>query len=272
MTAMMMSYSAQIRVPLQSQTNQEQMTFNILKSNGSYPKTWVLFLGFLSGLLAVAPAQGASFLQVIERENPRAFSVQAQDVALGEVLSEIANKTGILFKVPERFMNESVNLNIEERNWAEVVHRVLGDFNSIYIWNGPTRLGRVFLLDNNEGSEVSSLPLNTPSKQKINLAKAIHVIKKRYYQPNASGEKNEVFLQKHRMGLSEVQLKKVASGHLSSPLPEKLFEDRKIKKFLAQNGVKTIEDGKKPMLAVKVRRQALKLFKALKRSAMKNHS
>jgi hypothetical protein len=241
-------------------------------SKGFYPKTWVLLIGFLSGFLAVAPAQGAKFVQVIEQKGPKVLLVKAQNAPLGEVLEEISSNSGIQFKIPEGLMAESVTLNIEEHNWAAVVHQVLLDFNSVSIWNEPTRLDQVFLLGSNKGSEASNLPHNTPRKQKRNNPDIPHSKKKRYFQPNESGKQNENFLQKQRGNLSEAQLKTVASGALASPLSEKLFEDSEIKQFFEQNGVKTIEDGEKPSLAVKVRRQAIKLMKALKHAVLKNNS
>lgn len=241
------------------------------KSNGFNLKTGVVLLCFLSGMLAVAPAQGAKFLQVIEREGPRTLFVQAQGAPLAEVLKEIANRSGIQFKIPESLVGESVTLNIEEHDWASVVRQVLIDYNSVYIWNGPTRLGHVFLMDSDDEPEISSLPLNTPREQKTSLQKTPKLTKKIYYRPDVAGEQNRITPKGLRSDLSKAQLKQLASGALSSPLSENLFEDRKIKKFLKQNGVKTIADGKKPSLAVKVRKQALKLYKAIKHAAMKNN-
>ncbi len=222
------------------------------------PKTAFIFLGFLGGWLAVAPAQGAGYLQVIERETregSQTLFVQAQGVSLGEVLREIANKSGIQFKVPARLMDDSVTLKIKERNWASVVHQVLRDYNGIYIWDGPTRLEHVFLLD-----ALAETGLSLPPQ----------ITKKSYFRPNTSGEQKRNIPKGQRMDLSEDQLKKVASGAFNSPLSDQLFEDSKIKMFLEQWGIKTIKDRQKLSLARKVRRQARVILKEIKRTVMKN--
>ncbi len=218
-----------------------------------YSRIRVFTLCSLTGLLLCAPAQGAGFLQVFERQaqdGAHVWVVQADGAPLSEVLDRIAEKSGIRFHISGPLQAEPVRIEVQGESWTDLVLTLFEERDAVYLWAGPSRLKQVYMVASPQEREsfFPAVARTSPQKKEKRLQKTYYVPKARRLSDSA---------------LSESQLKRLLKGKPHEPIPEELFRDRAILKFLNTHGMKSLKDRNNRKLVLKVRRYARRHLKQL---------
>lgn len=211
---------------------------------------WVSLIGFM----IPNTGQGASLLQILEKgveEGSPKIEVQAEDISIVRLFEEIENRSGVSFEINEESKNDLLSVDVRGRDWTEMILEILKDYNQVHVWASPIKLKKVYILKLLDDSGLQTSATGLPGSVR------------------AEPQKGKALDKSLAEGLTETQLRKVASGKHRSPIPYEMFGDPQIRRFLEETGMKTPEDRNNLRLSMKVRKKARKALATLRRANKK---
>ena len=221
------------------------------KLAASRPTAWALLLWAVLFVFPWAlPVSGKSASEIAT--TPDGVSIRVQQIPLSDLLRSIESESGIRFQINEALLNNSVNADIQADTWTEAVLDLLKDVNRIELWLDDDHLASVRLLGNKESPSVTSPSANldfSNSNQTFNAPS------------NSSGNSLSV----DQITLSKEQLQVLSKGPYRSPLPESLYHEAAYRGFLGKYGINSQEDLQDRRKAMRVRREARKQLRLLRK-------
>ncbi len=162
--------------------------------------------------------------------------IKAKSVPLRVLLEKITIPTGIVFYIPENFLEDSISVDLEAETWTQAVQEIIKDYSRVETWGQDQQLAGVYVM------ETTNLDGPLPSSFKNNNSA-------RFARGNRAGTDTGIVL-------SKGQLVKLVRGPFRSAISPKLWEDVKLRKFLQQQGINSPEDLKNLKKAMNIRKAA----------------
>lgn len=188
--------------------------------------------------------------------SPEGVSIRVQQVPLRDLLLSIESESGIRFLVDESLFEESVSADIQAPTWTDAVLDLLDDINRIELWNDDDTLASVRLIGNKDwGAAPVQTSKATTGRRNTGVRS----------KPSSNQSTSSV-----NITLTEGQLRELAKGPYRSPLPEKFYRDSAYRDFLGKYGINSLEDMKERKKAMRVRREARKQLRILRKQAQAN--
>ena len=166
---------------------------------------------------------------------------------LAELLQRIEAETGIRFEFPEKMAEELMTAHVEAANWGDALDELLQDKNSIKLWDARKRVTSIRLLGTRNWEPGSA-------SQPATLARTA--------PGNTAGSTNKAG---SNITLTKEQLGQISKGPYRSPLPESLYRNLALRPFLEKNGIASEDDLKDTRKAMRVRREARKQLRILRK-------
>ncbi len=211
----------------------------------------MLFWGLLFVFPWVLPASGKSSSGVATTSD--GVSIRVKQIPLRDLLRSIESESGIRFQINESLFKDSVTADIQADTWTEAVLDLLEDINRIELWQDDDHLASVRLLGNKEWASVTSSATNSPTSNAGSTANS---------QTSSSANSG---LTGNQITLSKEQLQILSKGPYRSPLPENLYHEAAYRQFLGKYGINTQEDLKDRRKAMRVRREARKQLRLIRK-------
>jgi hypothetical protein len=206
----------------------------------------LLFWGLLFVFPWVLPASGKSSNGVATTSD--GVSIRVKQIPLRDLLRSIESESGIRFQINESLFKDSVTADIQADTWTEAVLDLLEDINRIELWQDDDHLASVRLLGNKEWASVTSSTSNSSSTANT--------------QSNSSANSGSTG---NQITLSKEQLQILSKGPYRSPLPENLYHEAAYREFLGKYGINAQEDLKDRRKAMRVRREARKQLRLIRK-------
>ena len=208
----------------------------------------LLFWGLLFWVL---PVSGKSASGVATTTD--GVSIRVKQIPLRDLLRSIESESGIRFQINESLLKDSVTADIQADTWTEAVLDLLEDINRIELWQDDDHLASVRLLGNKEWASVTGSATNSPTSNAGSTANS---------QSSSSANSG---LTGNQITLSKEQLQILSKGPYRSPLPENLYHEAAYRQFLGKYGINTQEDLKDRRKAMRVRREARKQLRLIRK-------
>lgn len=214
----------------------------------------VFFFVAASGALAAPglPADGSGLAEVGESKD--GVRIRVVGMPMAELLQRIEAETGIRFDFPESMAAELITAHVNAATWKDALGELLEDKNRIELWDARQRLTSIRLLSTREWEPGTAPPATAPASNRTTSA--------RLAPPNAGGSTT----------LSKEQLAEISKGPYRSPLPETLYRNLSLRPFLESNGIRSEDDLKDTRKAMRVRREARKQLRILRKQERKASS
>jgi hypothetical protein len=172
------------------------------------------------------------------------ISIDSHGQPLGKVLQRTSQESGIQFQVPDKFKEIQLNKKVQASNWRDAVRKLLDNFNLVELYGERGKLRKVFLLG-----------VQDPEQNLISASTSLQPLKKRPMRVT-------------EISLSKAQLRELAKGPFRSPLPDHLYYDPQIKKFLKLHNIAGTGDFKNTQKAMRVRVEARRQLKLLHKEGL----
>lgn len=202
--------------------------------------------------VSVSGSTVGSFINVESSDSGIILTVE--NSFLADVLQQVANNTNIQFNVGSRLTLHRISVKIQGPNWNSVVETLLKDFSRVTVWNKKS----------NSMKEVLLLGKN-------NWAPPLEEFETTSFKNQTTGRKNR------SQGLSISKLKRLVRIPQGHSIPDNLFADLEIRRYLELKGVQSPEEWKQPKKVRIVRHMAKReltrlLFEKQRKLANKNNS
>ena len=151
--------------------------------------------------------------------------LKALSVPLREIIKTIENTSGTHFKVHGNLGEDRVSVDVLEKDWFSVINRLLDNYGTLFFWGDNGEIESIWVM--RRGSENSG---------------------------NLSPANDEI---------QPYQLRQLLHVPAGSIIPDVLFRNPQIQKYLKENGIHKPEDWQNRHLAGKIRRQAEREFNTM---------
>ncbi len=192
------------------------------------------------------------------RKEQGKVKINVENIPLKQVLEMINYHSGINFQGYSEQFDKKITVNIDANSWPEAIKELLIDFGKIEVGDGK-QLKTVWLLggDHSEGPVWVSHSGSNGSRNGVNGRKA--ALKDSKYSPNASKIPQSSINSPRLYN----KLKRISSLSFNDPIPESFVNDKDLKPFFRQFGIRSIDDLKNKKQSHRLKKMAKRRVQAM---------
>jgi len=77
----------------------------------------------------------------------KGIQLHFREYPLGEILKNIREETGILFRISPQTAKKFINIDIKAKDWKSSVQKLIADFSRIEVWTNKTKTSQIWLVE-----------------------------------------------------------------------------------------------------------------------------